>query len=136
MFVAQARQHLIENPAMQPDFPALVGHVTAAMEQINKIPNIPIISQGTQFLDLLHAIQQDLKKVHETVDDTNLIVHRLSDDMDEVRLTLTKVRLDAEETRTDLNQIKQGVKQLEVTTNEMRNDMNQLKQDTQAIQSE
>jgi len=136
MFVAQPRQHPAQHAAMQPDFPVSVGHVTGAMEQIKKIPNMPIVAHGAEFLDVLHAIQADLKEAHGTVDGTKLLVHRLGNSLDDTRLTLDKVRLDGEETPRDLNQVKQDVKETRKDITKLQHDLEQQKVYTNEIRKD
>ena len=62
--------------------------------------------------------------MHESADETKLMVHRLGTGLDDTRLTLDKVRLDGEETRRDLNQVKQDVK-------ETRDDIAKLQHDVE-----
>ena len=129
MFAAQPSQQPIQELVLQPDFPALAGHVTAAMEQVKRIPNMPVVSEGPKLFDVLKAIQADLKKVHENVEKTMLEVHRLRGDLDDVKVTLDKVQLDGVEARRDIEQLK-------VNSDKMREDISQLKQNVHSIVSE
>jgi len=144
MFVAQAyHQPGQQDPRLQPDFAVLAGHVTGAMEELKRIPNMPVVTHGAQFLEILQTIQSDLRKVQQDGAamrrDINVIQHdvqQLKVNYEEVGRDVNNPQPEGADVRYTIQQIQHDVEQVKVNSDEVHRNVDQVKLDIQFIKSE
>ncbi|RPB15817.1 hypothetical protein P167DRAFT_532758 [Morchella conica CCBAS932] len=73
------------NLGPQPNFNNLVQHVNAAMDEVFRIPNLPLAGQGDVIVQLLQGIQRDIQQVQRDIQQVQRDIQQVQRDVRHIR---------------------------------------------------